>query len=107
MIITMKTRISSGVIAAALTVGLLFAPAIRAAIVQFPAPDGVPHNDDFTVTVRAPGVGWQELFEYSVRVDQRDELDTIVKLELDRPASAIDLVGASNTLLDARRTLIR
>jgi hypothetical protein len=72
MKIIMNTRISWAVSATALTVGLLFAPALRAAVVTFPAPDGVPHCDDFTVKVREPGGSWQELFEYSVQVDMRN-----------------------------------
>jgi hypothetical protein len=51
--------------------GVLLANA-HAEIVQFSVPDGVPHNDDFTVKVRAPGGGWQDLFEYSTLVDMRN-----------------------------------
>jgi hypothetical protein len=39
------------------------------AIVNYPAPEGMPHNDDFSVKVRVPGGQWQELFEYDVQVD--------------------------------------
>jgi len=51
----------------------LFSAALaRAEIVTFPAPEGTPHNDDFTVKVRAPGGEWRELFAYAVQVDMRN-----------------------------------
>lgn len=50
----------------------LFAASAAAGIVQFPVPEGIPHNDDFAVKVRAPGGEWQELFEYSVPIDMHN-----------------------------------
>jgi hypothetical protein len=51
---------------------LLLGASLRAEIVSFPVPAGVPHNDDFTVKVRAPGGAWQDLYEYSALVDMRN-----------------------------------
>jgi alpha-L-fucosidase len=45
------------------------AVAAQAGVVVYPAPQGMAHNDDFSVKVRTPGGQWQELFEYSVQVD--------------------------------------
>jgi hypothetical protein len=39
-------------------------------LVVYPAPEGAPRNDDFTVKVRRPGQAWQDLFSYQVKVDQ-------------------------------------
>ena len=39
-------------------------------LVVYPAPQGSPGNDDFTVKVRRPGEPWQDLYSYGVKVDQ-------------------------------------
>jgi hypothetical protein len=39
-------------------------------LVVYPAPEGSPRNDDFTVKVRQPGQAWQDLYTYLVKVDQ-------------------------------------
>lgn len=42
-------------------------------LVTYPAPQAVidsMHNDDYTVRVRKPGGGWQDVYEYNVKVDQ-------------------------------------
>ncbi|HTZ20395.1 MAG TPA: glycosyl hydrolase family 28 protein [Opitutaceae bacterium] len=44
----------------------------RPNIVTWPVPEGVPHNDDFTVRVRAPGGAWRDAFVYAVQVDMRN-----------------------------------
>ena len=46
-----------------------FTTATQAEIVVYPIPDGIPHNDDFTVKVRESGGEWRDLFEYAVKVD--------------------------------------
>jgi hypothetical protein len=64
----------------AYSVPLLFLPTVccfvasiaAAEIVVYPPPDGVAHNDDFSVRVRVPGGQWHELFEYAVQVDLRN-----------------------------------
>ena len=42
-------------------------------LVVYPAPKGAPesmHNNDFTVKVRTPGGKWQDLYEYTVKIDE-------------------------------------
>lgn len=39
-------------------------------LVSYSAPEGVIQNTDFSVSVRLPGKQWQELPEYSVKVDE-------------------------------------
>jgi Glycosyl hydrolases family 28 len=39
-------------------------------LILYPAPDGAPHNDDFTVKVRKAGGSWQDVFSYAVKVDE-------------------------------------
>jgi hypothetical protein len=50
----------------------LLATSLRAEIVQYSVPEGIPHNDDFVVKVRASGGEWHELFEYAVPVDMHN-----------------------------------
>ena len=52
-----------------------FVQLLSAQIVQYPAPDNMPHNDDFSVKVRAAGGEWQELFEYTAQVDMHKVRD--------------------------------
>lgn len=39
-------------------------------LVTYPAPDGALLNDDYTVNVRTPGRGWQEIPVYLIQVDE-------------------------------------
>ena len=39
-------------------------------LIVYPAPEGAPRNDDFSVKVRQAGQAWQDLFTYQVKVDQ-------------------------------------
>jgi hypothetical protein len=50
----------------------LFGELLSAQIVTYPAPENLPHNDDFSVKARAAGGEWQELFEYAVQVDMHN-----------------------------------
>src|ERR1035437_1681929 len=54
---------------------VLFAQLLSAQIVTYTAPANLPHNDDFSVKVRAAGGEWQELFEYTVQVDMHNVRD--------------------------------
>src|SRR6266567_4477332 len=61
----------------------LHAAAPENRLVTYPAPGGVPLNGDFTVTVRTPGQGWQNVVTYLFKVDavrgvQHTPLDTSV-----------------------------
>ena len=51
---------------------------LPAQIVSYPAPEGMPLNDDFSVRVRAPGGQWQDLFEYTAQVDMHKMRDTSI-----------------------------
>src|ERR1700691_2669270 len=42
---------------------------LAAQIVRYPVPENMARNDDFTVMVRTPGGGWQEISSYRVAVD--------------------------------------
>jgi hypothetical protein len=47
-------------------------PSSAQVLITYPAPQEViysMHNDDYTVLVRKPGGEWQDLYEYSVKVD--------------------------------------
>ncbi len=50
----------------------MLAEPARASLTVFPAPAGVPHNDDYTIKVRMPGGAWQEVFAYAAQVDMRN-----------------------------------
>jgi len=39
-------------------------------LIVYPAPEGSPGNEDFTVKLRTPGKPWQDIHVYPVRVDQ-------------------------------------
>jgi hypothetical protein len=41
-------------------------------LITYPAPDSIPHNNDFSVKVRVAGGQWQELFEYEAQVDMHN-----------------------------------
>jgi len=59
---------------------LLFGMSLSAQnqLVTYPAPDGIQQNTDFTVKVRNPGQLWQDLPEYSIKVDEvRDTRHTV------------------------------
>jgi hypothetical protein len=45
-------------------------------LVTYPAPDSIPHNNDFSVKVRIPGGQWNELFEYEAQVDMHNVRNT-------------------------------
>ncbi len=51
---------------------IAFASDAVSRVVIYPAPEDMPHNDDFSVKVREPGGQWQELFEYDVQVDMHN-----------------------------------
>jgi len=58
---------------------------IYSEIVIYPVPNGLVytrHNDDFTVQVRQNGGGWQDLFEYSVDVDN-DNVQKVTMTQFD------------------------
>lgn len=41
-------------------------------LISYSVPEGVTHNNDFSVKVRVPGGEWQELFEYEVLIDSHN-----------------------------------
>ena len=63
----------------------------------FPFPQTVRythHNDDFTVRVRVPGGRWQDLYEYSVKVDLDKSQDaSMVYFNFDGPVEVAVAVG--------------
>jgi hypothetical protein len=70
-----RRLLSSSSLAQAIAIAvawLMFAASMAAEVVQYSVPEGIPHNDDFAVKMRASGGEWQELFEYSVPVDMHD-----------------------------------
>ncbi|GIO43322.1 glycosyl hydrolase family 28 protein [Paenibacillus apis] len=44
----------------------------KSVMVDYPVPEGVPLNSDFSVKIRVPGGEWSELSTYLVRVDMHD-----------------------------------
>jgi hypothetical protein len=50
---------------------LVVAGTVYAELITYPAPNGAPGNDDYTVQVREQGGQWQDLFCYGVTVGSR------------------------------------